>query len=289
MKIIAMMLCRRDAWALGFSARIALLWADELVLLLHDPDEESAAVAAALQREYPRRVAASIEPDGLWWDEMQHRQLMLQMARGNGGTHLAIVDADEFLTGNLLPTIRQTILSTPQGALLQLPGYNLRGGLRKYHSNGVWGNRLFSFAFVDHHRLHWGGDRFHKREPQGLALQSWRPVRHRDGGVLHLWGASEVRLHEKHRWYRIMERLRWPDKPAAVIEADYSLAEEGRPGNAAYGTPITWRYAETPDEWWTGLEAYLPHLHIDAEPWQRGWCEQQIAKYGRAHFAGLKI
>src|SRR4051812_45523687 len=121
------------------------------------------------------------------------------------------------------------MVRTWDSVILQLPGYNLRHGTAFYHANGVWGNRWFSTAFQDDPRLGWAGDRFHHREPMGVKLQPYRPIQQGDGGVMHLWGASERRLTAKHALYKLSERLRWPEKPIAEIDRMYSLALKGDP------------------------------------------------------------
>jgi hypothetical protein len=183
--------------------------------------------------------------------------------------------------------IRGIVEAMPPGHILQLPLYNLRGGLHQFHANGLWGQRWGSVAFADDLALHWGGDKFHSREPAGKHLNSWRPIGQGQGGIMHLWGASERRLVAKHHAYRIQEALRWPNKPHHEIEAMYSMATDGRPQFGDY--PRDWVYSPVPDSWWEGYEDILPHLDIDAEPWQEKWCDEMLAKQGRARFAGLRV
>lgn len=288
MKIIAMMPLRNEAWIAGLSIRAALSWCDEVVALNHNSTDESAAICAGIRREFDERFHMWSTFEGNW-PEMQHRDALLQHARERGATHLVICDADEILTGNLLPTIRQTIESMPRGCCLQLPGYNLRGGINRYHANGVWGNRWFSVAFADDARLHWAGDRFHHREPMGAKLLSYKPIAQGEGGILHLWASSLRRLHEKHRLYRVTEALQFPEKSRAEIDHMYSLAERGDPNQPAYGTPGTWTYRDVPPEWWAAYRPLMQYLDVDAYPWQRHECEKLIAEHGPERFAGLRI
>ena len=102
---------------------------------------------------------------------------------------------------------------------------------------------------------------------------------------MHLWGASERRLIAKHRMYRILERLRWPDKPVDVIEREYAQATEGRPW--LNDIPAQWTYRSVPAEWWAVYDRSL--IDLDAVPWQEAWCDEMVAKHGREMFAGLKI
>lgn len=274
MKLVGMMLCRNEDWVLGMSARVALMWCDALVILLHNCTDRSSEIALEISREHPSRVLVLTQHNPKW-DEMKHRDDMLTAARYTGATHCAIIDADEILTANLLPDIRRHVLNTPVGNMLQLPGYNLRGGLKQYHSTGIWSNRWFSLAFQDASKYHWGGDRFHHREPLGERWRQHSPVLQGAGGIMHLWGASERRLRAKHAWYKLTERLRWPSKPVGEIDRIYSMAVHGTaPGDR----PADWAFATVPGvEWLSAYQALFPHLHLDTEPWQIEECRKMVA------------
>ena len=273
MKIIGCMLCRNEDWVIGLSARVALRWCDALVVCLHECSDRSAEIVRKLKGE-----VSIIEVEGEW-DEMRHRQLMLERAREIGATHVCIVDADEVLTGDLLncELVRDFVDQTPVDGILYLPGYNLRNGIYQYHANGVWSNRWFAMAFPDNSGYSWKGDRFHHREPFGHSGVAYKPLAQ---------GANERRLLAKHRMYRMTERLRWPDKPVYEIERLYSKATEGEPPR---DLPAFWRYNAVPDEWWVSYAGLMKYLHLDAVPWQEEWCERTLATHGVKTFAGLKI
>lgn len=302
MKLIGLMPVRNEAWVLGLSARVALKWCDELVILLHACTDTSHEIAWEIYGRHEGRVHIcdwNTPP----WDEMLHRQFLLEQARMNRATHIAIIDADEILTGNLWHSgsedvnnpaccIRSAIATMPPGNVLQLPGYNLRGGTNRYHANGVWGNRWFSTAFADDPRFGWSGDRFHQREPMGPGpasqLKPWRPIGQKDGGVMHLWGASERRLLAKHALYKLTERLRWPDKPVSLIERLYNLAIYGHRGVPGHEVK-DWTYADTPACWWAPYRDLMQYLDVDAVPWQEAEVQRLVAEHGAARFTGLDL
>jgi hypothetical protein len=285
LKLIGLMPVRNEDWVLGLSARVALQWCDELVIFLHACCDRSESIVYDLQEEFPGRVKF-IGNDGDRWDEMAHRQHLIVRARHERATHIAIVDADEILTGNLVESIRGLVESMPRGSILQLPGYNLRGDLSRYHANGIWGNRWFSVAFADDPRLGWRGDRFHHREPMGPMLNPWMPTRQGGGGVLHLWGLSERRLIAKHAAYKMVETLRWPNKPHAEIDRMYSQAFDPAM-NPRFDQ--AWRYAPTPPTWWEPYHDLLGYLKSDAEPWQEQMCRELYSQHGADRFAGLDL
>lgn len=309
MKLVGICPVRNEDWCLGFTLRVALKWCDEVVVLVHASTDTSKRIVWELQGQYPERVHHLGDEDTTW-KEMEHRHVLLELARVWDATHIAMIDADEFLTGNLLcptgspetvrgatndaPRIRDEIRYLEPGQLMELPGYNLRekgAGSHdhemrdwkytwQYHGNAVWGNRWFATAFRDQPAAHWAGDRFHHREPMGVNWRRWRPIQQGDGGTLHLWGASERRLRAKHALYRVTERLRWPDKPAAEIERLYSLATTPRE---------PWTFKAVPSEWLAPYADLLQYLHIDAEPWQESYVRSLLQEHGRAKFDGLDL
>ncbi len=294
---------RNEDWVLGLSARVALMWCDEIILWMHACEDRSPEIALEVRDETAGddarvRIFFQEKPE---WDEMTHRQRMLEEARKRGATHIAIVDADEVLTGNLIPQIggayteprrlpvTHCVAAASDGKILELPGYNLRGSLNQYHANGLWGNRWFSVAFADRPELHWGGDRFHHREPMGHKWYPYKPIEQGAGGVMHLWGASERRLKAKHAMYKVTERLRFPMKPVPKIDVMYSLWRSECDGLAEGFSGARWKYAAVPDAWWAPYAHLMKYLNVDAEPWQEAEVRRLVARYGAEHFRGLDL
>lgn len=291
MRLIGLLPVRNEEYCLGLSLRVALLFCDSVVVLLHACEDGSAEIVEQVIRENDRGRVIVIHKGNPNWHEMKHREEMLEAARRNGATHVGIVDADEIISANIVGSIRGHIEALSPGQILQLPGYNLRGSINRYHSNGIWGHRWFSFAFLDNKLAHWGGDTFHAREPRGIIWNPYLPYGQGKGGLLHLWAASERRLRAKHCWYRMTEVVRWPEKPVQIIDRLYSFATDGDPSNPSYGTPETWTYETVPAAWveeyiWRG---WMKHLNLDAVPWQEEHCRRMIEKHGREKFAGLNL
>lgn len=300
MKLIGLMPCRNEAWCIGLTARAALMWCDELICLNHASTDATEEVLESLRAEFkdPRRdypydgrITWLHESEPLW-DEMRHRQMMLEMAREQKATHIAIVDADEILTGNLVGHGYHVKSFVPSGVgqtqplILQLPGYNLRGSINQYHSNGVWGNRWFDLAFADDPRLHWKGDQFHHRQPWGVNFEPYRPIAQGEGGILHLWGASERRLKAKQALYKLTERLKWPQKSIADIDRYYNQAIYGRYSRHA-ATDFT--FAQVPAAWWKPYDHLMKYLEVAAEPWQEAEARRLVQLHGPALFQGLDL
>lgn len=284
MKLIGLMPVRNEDWVLGLSARVALKWCDSLAILDHASEDGTHEIVEALSVEYPGRII-SIRNENTEWREMQHRQTLLDAARAANATHIAMIDADEIVTANVVDRMRQMVERMPKGYILQLPGYNLRGHMRRYHANGIWGNRWFSVAFANDPRLCWKGDRFHHREPMGPSLTHWRPLGHGAGGIMHLWGLSERRLIAKHALYKMVETLRWPAKSKESIDRMYSMSVDPC-ANRQFEQ--NWRYDIAPESWWN-FGDLLIHLQESAKPWQEKMCRDLYTQHGAARFKGLNL
>lgn len=284
MKLTALCPVRNEDWCIGLSLRVAMRYCDAAVVLLHACTDRSAEIVAEVAAEHPGRVTVIEDSDGKW-DEMTHRSRMLEVARQGGASHICIVDSDEVLSGNLLGIIRGLVERMPPRTVMQLPGYNLRNGIDRFHANGIWGNRWFSFAFADDPALGWSGDQFHHREPMGAPCRLSRVGTQGNGGIMHLWGASERRLVARHRMYKMSERLRWPNKPVSEIDRMYNLAIHGQDRDR----PKDWRYMLVPDEWWEPYTDLAQYLDLEAEPWQEAECERLLAEYGEERFKGLDL
>lgn len=288
MKIVGIMPVHNEAWCLGLTLRSLANWCDEIVVMLHNCSDDSERIAYEVKDE-TGRVVLLHETDPTW-HEMPMRQRLLEEARKREATHVAILDADELLTSNLLSEIRGICGRLEPATVLELPGFNLRGGIDQYHANGIWSNRWFAAAFGDYASLGWYGDQFHHRHPMGRVMLRKLPG---NAGIMHLWGASERRLKAKHALYKITERLRWPEKSVSGIDRMYSLAIDGQPGTnsrmGGWGTPANWDYAPVPETWWAGYGDMMQHLDLSAVPTQEAECLALIERYGAEMFNGLNL
>ncbi len=304
MKLTALMPARNEDWILGLSARAVMRWVDSLIILDHCSTDRTRRIAFEVAAEYPGRVITLCEEDPVW-EEMRHRQILLATAREHGATHIALVDADEVLSGNLLPTIRQKIAATPAGSILQVPWLCLRNSIDQYHASGIWAQQDVSMAFADDPVYHWTareGYDFHHRHPMGRHMPPYRPVRDApfrkaSGGLMHLQFVSDRRLRAKQALYKLTELIRWPGRePVRAVDERYNLAVYGtyRPAIGGDKTgPANWQgpfmFAIVPEPWWAPYADLMPHLHVDAEPWQEAECKRLWAEHGAEKFAGLDL
>lgn len=284
MKIVALMLVRNEAWILGASARAALGWCDELVILDHASADATLSELWVLSERYPGRVHhAPWLPDGPW-GEMAARDCLLGMARARNATHLALVDADEILTANLVEGIRERVSVLEPGEALEVPMLAVGPGLDQYRDDdSVWSRAWLSVVVADHPRLAWkpaaDGYQHHHRLPHGVNPRVWRWQESKaTGGAIHLQWASRRRIVAKHIWYRMMETVAYPDRMTAAAlneKYDAALATDGA------------RYADLPAAWWQGYDRF--RIDLDAAPWHEDECRRLYATHGPEKFAGLDL
>lgn len=293
MKLVGMMPVRNEAWCLGLTLRAALMWCDEMVVWLHACTDDSKRIVQDIAKETQR--VKELWCATLKWDEMAHRQHMLMHAQSMGATHLALIDADEILTGNLVGSVRPYIERLALSGSLQVPGYYLRGdSVTQYHSNGVWGNRIVSLAFRNEAALHYNvKEQFHHTHPFGVEFRPYRPLKLDEGGRMHLWGVTERRLRARHALYKVTERLRWPTKPTQDIELmynDWRSPEDNVkhwPHMKDWGKP--WTFTDTPRAWWEAYEPLMQYLQVDTTPWQIAEIQRLVAQHGADTFKNLDL
>lgn len=272
---------RTEGWVIGLSIRVAAMWCDEVIVLDHASTDDTAEIACQVAAE-TGKVTLLSEPNPEW-AEMSHRQALLECARERGATHIALIDADEVLTANLLDKIRPMIEAVPPGLYLQIPMRNMHRSIAAYRSDrSPFGYTVTTVAFADRPGVGWrdaGGYPHHHREPYGAQCFQRIYPEALDGGVMHLQFASWRRLLAKHCLYKCSERVRFPNKPVAQIDKMYSLAPNET------GLQLT----DVGLDWWPPYEHLMKHLDLDREPWQEAEARRLVESFGRDHFAGLDL
>ncbi len=320
MKLVCTMAARNEDWVLGLSARAVLLWCDQIIILDHASTDRTFDIAQTLQNEYGRERVDIYPISDPEWNEMEHRQFMLDMARLRGATHIVYVDADEVLTSNLLPRIRDLVECVQPCSILSLPWLSMRGSIHRFETSGPWGTCDASVAFQDDPRYHWAardGYHFHQRHPMGLPFVAFKPLHRSEGGLMHLQFVSDRRLRAKQALYKMLEVIRWPGRePIAEIDRKYSLAVYGPPKMDPCNTPELVKYfgvaraaaiiraarevnsiqddpeqalGYAPPDWWKRYEPWLKYMDLNAEPWQEQACQRLWQQHGPKKFDGLDL
>jgi len=262
MKLIGLCLVRNESWILGMTARAAMRWCDSLLIFMDRCTDNTDRIVKDLVREFtPNRIAFQHTEQAEHWKEQDIRQQMLVDGRNMGGTHFAMIDADEAITHNQLENAKNWTAILKPGQVLDLPMICPHRGLDKYRDDHtVWSRSQLSVSFCDRPDLSWkprGGYHFHQRCPQGSNLHV-NPLKEdkSKGGAFHFQWVSWERLISKHRWYALNERIRWPEKHSIdEINRIYSMSSD----ELGLGTKAI------PKEWYGDYE--LHYVYPDHKPW----------------------
>lgn len=286
MNLIGLMLARNEEWILNVSVRAALLWCDRLVVLDHGSTDSTPAILDAIEKEHPGRFVRLHRSADAKWNEMDHRQATLDVGRAAGGTHFALIDADEVLSGHLLPHARKWTENLPAGRALELPMVPCWRSFDKYRCDDVEQTRaIWSLAFADATGLAWSapdGYHHHHRLPYGCVPHDHPfPAGYLGmGGVMHLQFSVWERIIAKHAWYKMLERVCYPGhKTVAKLDAMYSqtVNEDGL------------QLADCPAEWWAPYMAWRKDLPPAFPSWHVAECQRMLAEHGPELFSGLDL
>jgi hypothetical protein len=212
--------------------------------------------------------------------DMRHENLTI--GRQMGGTHFAIIDADEIISGNLLPVIRPWMKHLSPGQILDLPMIPLWEGLEKVRDDeSVWTRARLTIGFRDKADLHWraaaDGYHHHSRPPRAALDNRMWPIDKGQGGVFHLQFANKRRLLAKHVLYRMVDHLRWPGRE--------SVAQLNQKYDQALSPPG--KLSSFPDDWLGGYRLDL--IDLNGIPWQESEIHRLLSQHGREAFAGLDL
>lgn len=285
MKLIGLMLARGEKWVVQASADAASRWCDGLVLINHGAD---LATASAFKHGTCLRVPFVVQDVELSsaWQEMDMREQSLLLGRKMGGTHFAIIDADEVLTANYLPHVRQWFTGLAPMQCLDVPMVPVWDDpLHWRDGDKIWSYSMLTLGFRDAKNLCWraAGDGYqhHNRPPYGAIANRCTPLdrytEHGNGGVMHLQWANQRRLLAKHVLYRMVDHLRWPGR-RTIDELntiyDWSLKPSGS-------------LVEVPAEWWGTYRKDT--IDVTDVPWQEAEIHRLLRAHGRKAFEGLDL
>lgn len=284
MKLIGLMKVRNEQWVLGLSLPAALRAVDEVVILDHHSTDRTAQIIQRTASDHPGRVH-TLRWDDPAWAEAAIQQRLLERGREAGGTHFAILDADEVITGNVAGSMRELTADLRPGEGLLLPWLAMWKSLTSYREDdSEWSNNLLLFAFADSPRLAYraAGDGYdiHQRQPEGMRGQR-KPIKlSAGGGVMHLQFADQRRLYAKHAWYKMLEVTRWPGRtPIDEIDEKYSRAVDDARIGLAHADP----------DWWAPYRDLLDRIDLMDTPWHEAEVLRLWIEHGPEAFRGLDL
>jgi len=278
MKITGLLPVRNEEWIIGFSLRAHLMWMDDLIVLNHASTDRTKDILEQIRSEVGNdRLMIVDHPDPVWRDTTQ-RQMLLELGRQQGGEYFALFDADEVLTGNLLPQIRSIVNSLKPAECVTIPWIPIWKAISQYRTHHV--TEGATIAFCDAPLLHWRSEQGydqHRRHPYESVHVPQPKV---SGGGMHFQFADWPRVVAKHALYVMVETVRFPNRrtPAQL--------------NEQYGATIDDRGSEvapTPFEWFAPYGEILKHLQLGLEPWHVAECRRLWELHGPKKFQGLNL
>jgi hypothetical protein len=278
MRLIGLMVVRNESWVLEASMKAALQWVDGLAIYLDRCTDNTVEIVKKIAKGCKKDILVNESDPDAYWQEMDHRHKNLQDGRGMGGTHFAIIDADEILTSNLLPWVRGWCEELMPGQVLDLPMVAPWGNLDFYSPNT---RSVMTVAFMDKSDLGWaprGEEKYHhhNRPPHGFTGRM-SPLSLEEGGCFHLQWASIQRKIWKDRHYMMTELLRW-NYPEDAINEKYHWWDK-----LPHGADLK----AVPPGWWAGYDK------SSIRPTQPSWYEWEVKKlireHGRERFSKLSL
>ena len=284
MRLIALMVVRNEDWIIDCSLRTALLWCDHVVVVDHGSIDGTPHIVKEIQCEMPDRITYRRYEDTKQWDEMSIRQWSLDLGRAEGGTHFAMVDADEIPTYTALRHLRDRTLELSPGHVLCVPMIPVWGSLlHRRVDDCVWARAKLSVSFADRKDLYWkipkGAYQHHDRNPKNTAGNVFIPEDLIKGGVMHMQFADRRRILSKHILYRMVDHLRWPNRETVDqlnSKYDQALDEKGL------------RRELLPKEWIEDLPRYN-EISLTRRPWHDEEIKRLLKDNGREWFLGLDL
>jgi glycosyltransferase involved in cell wall biosynthesis len=238
-KIVVVTPVKNEQWILETFLAVLYPHVDHIVIGDHFSTDESRDIA---KRHAKVTLVSALSKD---FSEAERRQELLDEARKFGPNNLIIaLDADEILTPEFwLPENLSSMMTCDVGTRFTIPHFNVLPGFEKY-----WPVNLDPIAFIDDGFNYDLENRIHfPRVP--LPTKS-RVVEVTHSGLLHLQYINWARMESKHRWYRVWERINFPDKSQLEIHRRYSHM---------YHVP-SWRKKAVPQSW---LDYFQKNQNID--------------------------
>lgn len=302
-KIVATVLYRLDAWSLKLALLAALEWCDAVVVGVHEPGSVFSTdpgwnIIQSVAEDHPGRVRVC-NFDGATWSEMEMRQILLDDARHNfKATHIAIVDADEAMTADQIPGFRDEVLGLLPGECIDVPMVSPWGELSRTRTDGNFGGAKITVAFADAPGLAWlnaaDGYCYHNRKPKGAWTRTVLncPA---TSGCFHLQYLTRERLACKAAYYKMIERVQFPDReessPAALnAKYDWAIGPQSDGGTYRGLKDLPWRHPWIDDYRWAypfGDGRKL--VDVDAFPWQGWGCRAMLDVHGADPFMALDL
>lgn len=221
MKVIALLPVKNETWILNFSLKNLSLFCDE-ILILDDSSEDNLLI---LTSHYPKVKVIPFTTQENYVDMSLRRNILLKEGRLRNGTHFVSLDADETISSNFIPRIKEILRSMKPGETLLLPWIILN---RDKENSPLYFDpkdreNYKDFIFCDD-KVSVYEKKFlsETRTPGKDTLK--RVIPYKEGYVLHFIYIAGKRTQLKQAWYRANELIEGT-RSAKKINATYAITK----------------------------------------------------------------
>lgn len=279
-KIVGLVPGKNEADKIEFCIRALAKICDAIVYFDDNSTDDSVSIVESIAEEC--RVERIVRKEDDRFHETIRRALPLEAGREIGGTHFIVIDADEAFTANCTEGhfLRQKILQLSPGDSLELAWIQLWRSVTAYrHDDSVWTDNYKAFVFADDGHCRYDETFIHlERVPSGLTGKRVR-IEGYDYGLMHFQFVNWKNLLLKQAWYRCIERVNHPQKPADEINALYAPSKDER------GI----RLRDVPFKWFAAYPFFQAETLDTPDAWRRQEVLDWFTEYGTETFAELDI
>ncbi|MEX2381469.1 MAG: hypothetical protein WD490_03730, partial [Opitutales bacterium] len=175
--------------------------------------------------------------------------------------------------------LRKAILSLKPGEQLKMQWLQLWRSVHNYRDDdSSWSNKYKRIIFCDNGTSQYKSDFIHTSRIPGKLKGRRRQIDGPEYGLLHFQFVNWENLEIKQAWYRHLERIRLPNKPAGEIMKKYAPSEDET------GLVVK----PSPREWFAGYSFFDETLFGEADEWRRQQMRDWTNAYGSRYFSGLR-
>lgn len=175
------------------------------------------------------------------WAELGIREKLLKLGREHGGTHFAVMDADETFTGQFPTVCRKICERLEPGQKIRMQWLAMWKSVDHYRDDSsVWSNNYKDFIFADDGKMEYPKVWMHTpRTPGPTTDSNSMMLNPKYGAVIHFqfsdWEAFQI----KQAWYRCSELIRDRGNIEGINQK-YRITMED-PNAVVVALPEAWR------------------------------------------------